>query len=205
MEWVQSGAGPNADGLSSVSLDANGNPYVSGYFMDSAQFSSVTLTSVGSRDIAVVAYTPQGQLRWTQQAGGPGADTGSYLGLDATGQVYVHGIFTGSCAFGSLSVATSATGLESFVARLGNNMLATQAPRVVPVSLYPNPATTTVRLPTVPVGSRVQLLNAVGRLTHTAVVTTSAIVSLQGVAPGLYVVRATDAQGRQYTGRLVVE
>ncbi|UOG74570.1 T9SS type A sorting domain-containing protein [Hymenobacter tibetensis] len=205
MQWVQSVGGPNVDGLTSVSLDTSGNPYVTGYFTGTAQFGSATLTSTGSRDIMVAAYTPQGQLRWAQQASGPGADTGTYLGIDATGEVYVHGLFTGSCNFGPLSIANSATGYESFVARLGNHTFATSARPTFSTGLYPNPATTSVHLPSVPVGNQVQLLDAVGRIARTTVVAPGGSVSLQGVTPGLYVVRATDAQGHQVSGRLVVE
>ena len=80
-----------------------------------------------------------------------------------------------------------------------------EAQRAVAVGLYPNPANTTVHLPTVPVGSRVQLLDAVGRIIRNTVVTAGATISLQGVTLGLYAVRATDTQGRQYTARLIVE
>ncbi|WP_375438271.1 hypothetical protein [uncultured Hymenobacter sp.] len=39
----------------------------------------------------VEAYTPQGQLRWAQRAGGSGSDAGSHIGLDASGEVRVLG------------------------------------------------------------------------------------------------------------------
>ncbi len=204
MQWVQPSGGPGADRLSSVALDAAGNPYVTGLFSNVARFGATTLTSAGSQDISVAAYTPQGQTRWTQQAGGPGSDAGSHIGLDASGEVRVLGYFAGTCAFGSYSLNTSAIS-ESFLARLGSGPLATRPSQPIPVSLYPNPATTAVRIPSVPVGNQVQLLDAVGRITRTLLVGTDATVSLQGVTPGLYMVRATDAQGQQYTGRLVVQ
>ncbi|WP_375438270.1 T9SS type A sorting domain-containing protein [uncultured Hymenobacter sp.] len=59
--------------------------------------------------------------------------------------------------------------------------------------MYPNPATIAVRIPSVPVGHQVQLLDAVGRITHTLHVAHDATVSVRGVTPGLYVVHAYNA------------
>lgn len=204
VQWVAPSGGPGADRLSSVALDAAGNPYVTGLFSNVTRFGATTLTSAGSQDISVAGYTSQGQLRWAQRAGGSGADAGSHIGLHANGEVQVLGYFAGTCNFGPFSLSTS-TISETFLARLGSAPLATRTNQAVPASLYPNPAASTVHLPTVPVGSQVQLLDAVGRVAHTALVAPNATISVRGVVPGLYVVHAADAQGRQYTSRLVVE
>ena len=106
IHWVQPGGNT---GLYDVSLDAAGNPYVVGGFTRKAQFGSVTLISAGGSDVVVAAYTAQGQVRWVQQAGGSGSEEGYHLGLDARGDIYVLGKFSGSCAFSLFSVgATSA-------------------------------------------------------------------------------------------------
>ncbi|WP_375378258.1 hypothetical protein [Hymenobacter cellulosilyticus] len=44
-----------------------------------------------------------------------------------------------------------------------------------------------------------------GRLMHETVVTPAAQVSVRGIAPGLYSLRSTDAQGQIFTGKLVVQ
>jgi hypothetical protein len=74
VEWARSGGGPDADIWLDLQLDAAGAPYVSGYFTATATYAGVALTSAGQLDAAVAAYTPQGQLRWVQQAGGPAND-----------------------------------------------------------------------------------------------------------------------------------
>lgn len=204
LQWAQASGGTGRDLWNDVALDAIGNPYVVGSFSNIAQFGSTALTSAGNRDIAVAAYTPQGQIRWVQRAGGTGLDVGSFIGIAANGEVHVLGDFTGNCTFGTLTLSTTAVS-ETFVARLGNTTLSTRSNQTVAIELYPNPASNTVHLPAVPIGSQVQLLDAVGRIVRIMMVTSGANVSLQGVPPGLYVVRATHAQGRQYSGRLVVE
>ena len=70
------------------------------------------------------------------------------------------------------------------------------------VSLYPNPATGAVRLVGAPVGP-VTVLDAVGRVVRVATIQAGqaeATLSVEGLTPGLYVVRAG-----QQTRRLVVE
>jgi hypothetical protein len=82
---------------------------------------------------------------------------------------------------------------------------AVSAARSLPLGLYPNPATTTVHVPGLAAGSCVQLLDALGRPVRTATVTAAAQVSVSGLAPGLYTLRATDTRGKQLVGKLVVE
>ncbi|OUJ67778.1 hypothetical protein BXP70_28520 [Hymenobacter crusticola] len=204
-QWVQPVGGSGADRLTSVSLDAGGNPYVSGDFKGVAQMGTATLTSAGSSDVLVAAYTPEGQVRWVQQAGGAGYDAGSCLGLSAQGDIHVLGRFMNNCAFGPLTLATTANRQETFLATLGTNVLAAQATRSTKISLYPNPATSQVHLSGLTTSSPVQLLDAVGQIVRTYTFSTEAALSLNGIAPGLYTLRATDAQGRTYTSRLLVQ
>ncbi|GAA4383223.1 T9SS type A sorting domain-containing protein [Hymenobacter koreensis] len=204
LQWAQTSGGPGPDALGYVALDAAGNPYVVGNFSGTARFGTATLTSAGDRDMSVAAYTAQGQLRWLQQAGGPGFDSGSYLGLDARGDVFVRGAFAGTCAFGPINLA-SALPREVFVARLGNSALATKPSSPTALAFYPNPAHAELHLPALPAGTRLHVLDALGRTVRETQVTGAAPVSVRGLRPGLYTLRAIDAQGRSYTGRVRVE
>ncbi|GAB2470245.1 hypothetical protein GCM10011375_40910 [Hymenobacter qilianensis] len=205
LQWVQSVGGPASDNLFSVSLDAAGNPYVAGYFAEVARLGSGTLTSAGRQDIVAAAYTPQGQVRWVQQAGGPGLDYGLHLGFDARDNAYLVGRFANTCSFGSLTLSTTAT-QETFLAHLGNTVLATQQGRPVAQALpvYPNPASDAVQVADVLVGRSVQLLDAAGRAARTEMVAPNATISVRGLPAGRYTLRATTADGSPYTGHLLV-
>ncbi|UOQ71409.1 SBBP repeat-containing protein [Hymenobacter cellulosilyticus] len=206
LQWVQTGGGTGFDQWNGLGLDAAGNPYVAGNFAGTARFGSATLTSAGNLDIAVVAYSPTGQVRWVQQAGGPSTDSARHLALDGQGNVYVNGIFSGTAAFGALSLTTAASPpSETFLARLGNAPLATSAARSRALGFYPNPATDQLHLPALPAGTRVQLIDGLGRVARATSVSAAAQVSVQGLTPGLYTLRATDAKGQQLTGKVVVE
>ncbi|MCB2408788.1 T9SS type A sorting domain-containing protein [Hymenobacter lucidus] len=203
--WVSSSGGPTGEGWGSISLDAAGNPYATGNFTGTAQFGATTLTSAGATDIVVAAYSPQGQVRWVQQAGGNLSDVGFHLGFDALGQGYVLGNFSSSpCNFGPypLSATTTPT---NFMARLGATPLTTRPTAPQPLGLYPNPASGTVHLPALPAGTPVLVLDARGRVAREAVVSASGQVVVRGLGPGLYTLRATTAQGQPLAGKLVVE
>ncbi|MDF7810955.1 SBBP repeat-containing protein [Hymenobacter sp. YC55] len=204
VQWVQSGAGPGSDGLHDISLDAAGNLCVVGHFSNTARFNSATLTSAGDTDILVASYNSLGQLHWLQQASGPAYNLGFNIGLDASGALYIMGSFTDTSVFGSITI-TSKAPYEAFIAKLAYVTLSTHTTSSTSVALYPNPASSAVHLSGIPTNSAVQLLDATGRVVRTTTITSGTTVSVQGLLPGLYVVRATDAQGRLYAGRLRVE
>ncbi|UOQ73871.1 hypothetical protein [Hymenobacter cellulosilyticus] len=70
MQWVQASGGAGRDKWYDVTVDGAGAPYVTGNFEGQATFGTLAMSSTNERDIAVAAYTPQGQVRWVQQAGG---------------------------------------------------------------------------------------------------------------------------------------
>ncbi|GAB3835801.1 SBBP repeat-containing protein [Hymenobacter jeollabukensis] len=203
-QWLQTAGGPGPDFYGNLALDAQSNVYLASNFSNTAQFGSQTLTSAGSRDALVAAYSPQGQLRWLQQAGGPDTDVTSNLGFDASGRLLVLGRFAATCTFGPFSLSTTAPSGATFLARL-DNVLATRPARAAqPLAFYPSPAHDQLHLPALPAGTPVQLLDALGRVARAARVTAGQ-VSVRGLPAGLYTLRALDAQGRPCTGRVVVE
>ena len=150
LAWVQTSRGPGFDAWYGLRLDAGGNPCVAGCFAGRAQVGTFALTGTGTRDVAVAAYTPQGQVRWVQQAGGSGVNVATQLGLDAAGDFYVLGLFNGTCAFGPLALSAPSAD-HTFVARLG------QAPPKVTIqgdSLVCNGGSATLTaVPTAPVAA----------------------------------------------------
>ena len=206
LTWARSLGGPEIGGFNNLVLDAAGNPYVTGYFSRTISFGTRTLTSTGGVDALVAAYSAQGEPRWVQQGGGPGDDVGYHLGLDAAGNVHVSGIFDEAATFGPFTLATTAPGTPTtFVARLGNAVLSTAPARPLALGFFPNPATSQVQLRGVAAGSAVDVLDGLGRVVRTTRLPADATISVQGLTPGLYLLRTQDAQGRPYAGRLVVE
>ena len=97
-------------------MDAGGNSYITGYFDGSVTFgaggtSATTLTSDGDSDIFLARYDSTGAFAWARRAGGTSTDDGYAVDVDASGNSYITGYFSGSATFGA--GGTTATTLTS--------------------------------------------------------------------------------------------
>ncbi|HLG35523.1 MAG TPA: SBBP repeat-containing protein [Bacteroidia bacterium] len=116
-QWAVNGGGNSGDYGNSIAVDSAGNSYVTGWFQNNATFGTFTLTSPGGYDIFIVKYDNNGQALWAVRAGGIGTDIGYGIDLDANGNIYVAGTFSGSAAFGSINVTSLNSSPDIFVAR----------------------------------------------------------------------------------------
>ena len=95
----------------------NNRIYVTGAFVNTADFGSFKMTSKGGSDIFVAALSDAGKWLWVAQAGSVKDDTGFGVTADAAGNVYVTGEFEKTASFGS-STLTSSGEDDAFVAKL---------------------------------------------------------------------------------------
>lgn len=215
--WTQAvrAGGPNPDAVRGLTADAAGNALAAGYFGyefggtggGTAAFGTTTFTSFGGGDMFLAKLSPTGSWGQALQLGGPLDDGITALAFGPSSEVTVAGFFTGTVGLGSTSLSTGSSQSAVFAARLSGFALATPAATPAEIfTLAPNPATAQVRL-TWPEASAAprpaQVLDGLGRPVRQQVLparATSAAVDVQGLAPGLYLVRCGTA-----TGRLVVE
>ncbi len=112
--WSRQGGSQPGGSLSGLGLafDAQGNAYVAGTLTGTASWAGGTLTSESSQgNLFLASYSAQGTVRWVQQGGGKTSrSSGGGLCLDAAGNVYVAGSFSGTAVFGSTTL-TNTTGL----------------------------------------------------------------------------------------------
>uniref|UniRef100_UPI0035CB615C SBBP repeat-containing protein n=1 Tax=uncultured Hymenobacter sp. TaxID=170016 RepID=UPI0035CB615C len=101
-------------------VDSQGNTYVTGTFGGTIRFGNLTLYSTGGSDVFVAKLDAAGNCIWAASGGGSNTDYGRGIGLDAAGNAYVTGIFSGSSArFGTTSIAATGPGLfDTYVAKL---------------------------------------------------------------------------------------
>ena len=104
--WVKRAGSTNFDDGYGIGIDASGNCYITGRFTGSVTFgqgedNQTTLNSSGSIDIFVAKFNSSGALLWARQAGSLNIDTGFGIAVDASGNSYLTGVFTGSATFGS--------------------------------------------------------------------------------------------------------
>ncbi len=118
--WAVGGSG--ADGANGVARDAAGNTFVVGSFRGPAvdldpRQTDLVLASAAGGGAYVAKYDAAGVPVWATLLGGTAGDAASAVALDAAGNVLVVGTFTGTGAFGGVTL-TSAGGTDAFVAKL---------------------------------------------------------------------------------------
>ncbi|HEX6426137.1 MAG TPA: SBBP repeat-containing protein, partial [Niastella sp.] len=119
-----------------IVLDGAGNRYITGYFNGAVDFDpgagTQNLTSAGSNDIFLAKYDASGNYVWAKGMGGIGFEMGYSLAVDASGNSYITGQFTGTVDFdpGSGTQNLTTTGnADIFLAKYdasGNYMWAQQ-------------------------------------------------------------------------------
>jgi hypothetical protein len=102
--WAKAMGGTNSDGGSSMTIDASGNIYTTGYFRGTVDFDPgvgvLNLTSVfGSADIFVCKLDVLGNLIWAKAIGGSDLDNSTDIAIDALGNIYITGTFRNSADF----------------------------------------------------------------------------------------------------------
>ena len=112
--------GSSLDYAQGVAVDASGNSTITGYFGGTASFGANTLTSAGAIDVYVARISPAGKVLWAVSAGGTSADSGTDVAIDAKGNSYITGTFSGTAKFGKVSLSTLGTN-DIFVAKLDSS------------------------------------------------------------------------------------
>ena len=113
-QWAR-GLGGGETYSTTVGMDAAGNCYVAGNFAGTLLLGNTTLTSAGDKDGFLAKYNSAGVLQWARQVAGIGKDDAG-LGVDAAGNSWFAGLFTGSASIGPTNL-TSPSGYGIFVAR----------------------------------------------------------------------------------------
>lgn len=118
VQWAKKAGGNPFDRGYGIATDAAGNSYTTGYFRGTVAFGSTTLISSGGDDIYVAKLDAAGNFLWATKAGGTGSLDGGYaIAIDAAGNSYVTGWFSGTAAFGSTTLTTVGN-VDVFIAKL---------------------------------------------------------------------------------------
>ncbi|MCD4819666.1 MAG: PKD domain-containing protein [Candidatus Cloacimonetes bacterium] len=118
--WATKAGGNNTDVGHSIALDETGNIYVSGYYRDTANFGSYSLSGLGIQDIFVAKMNSNGNWLWATKAGANSHDIGYSIIVDRVGNSYTTGYFSNTAIFGSHSL-TSNGNTDIFVAKMDPN------------------------------------------------------------------------------------
>jgi len=125
LTWIKSIGSINSDYAYAIRTDMNGNSYVAGKFNTSTNIGGVPLSAVGQDDIFIAKFDSAGSVVWAKNAGSTSSDFAKGISLDASGNIYVTGNFSGTATFyGTPNVALTTGGQwDVFIAKydpLGN-------------------------------------------------------------------------------------
>lgn len=123
--WTRTAGGPGVDRATDIAVDGEGNIFVTGQFSGTFTAGGIALTSNGpSQDIFLTKWNSAGQPIWARAAGSTGnTDIGEQIAVDAAGDCWIAGQFSGTALFGALSVTSTfdpqlnALGDDVFIAR----------------------------------------------------------------------------------------
>jgi Beta-propeller repeat len=113
LDWAASAGGSGFDIGRAAALDGLGNAYTTGFFQATADFDPglpvANFTSGGDNDVYIQKLDAQGQFVWARSLGGTNVDEGKGIAVDAAGNVYVTGRFSGTVDFDPGAGVASAT------------------------------------------------------------------------------------------------
>ncbi len=131
--WAKQMGGTLVDEAYSITIDASGNVYTTGYFFGTADFDpgsgTYDLSSAGGTadaDIFVSKLDASGNFLWARQMSGTSYGYALSIAVDATGSVYTTGYFGATADFdpgAGMYNLTSAGVDDIFISKLSNSTL----------------------------------------------------------------------------------
>jgi len=101
--WVKGIGGISDDYGTAITVDNDGNVYVTGIYQETVDFNPEgapqTLTSYGAQDIFVLKLDSNGNFIWVKGIGGEGYEETNSIQVSSTGEIYISGYFYGEVDF----------------------------------------------------------------------------------------------------------
>lgn len=100
-----------------ITSDQLGNVYICGFYNDTTMFESTQVLGYGKNDIFIAKYNSLGALQWVKKAGSSERDEAKYIKCDVAGNIYVCGMYSDGCAFGTQTLASQNGYFNTFLAK----------------------------------------------------------------------------------------
>jgi hypothetical protein len=120
--WSKGLPGMGNAGGRAITSDDFENTYIAGSFAGNILIDTVVFNSTTSpnNDIFISKFAPSGDLIWAKQFGGTGDDYARGIDTDASGNIYVSGVFSNSIDFDGL-ILTAAGSSDIFLIKMDSN------------------------------------------------------------------------------------
>ncbi|MEP7265191.1 MAG: SBBP repeat-containing protein, partial [Bacteroidota bacterium] len=125
-QWAKQIGESGVDGALGLTLDHSANVITTGTFNGMCDFDpgagTYNLTTIGNSDIYVSMLDSAGNFIWAKQMGGTANEYGAAITVDVSGNIYITGVFVGTCDFdpgsGIFNLNSSASSIDLFISKL---------------------------------------------------------------------------------------
>lgn len=118
VQWAQTTSSSYAT-VNDIITDAAGNTYILGDFNGTLNLSPFSFTSGGSFDGYLCKRDPNGNVLWaTRVATGLNEERVRAMSMDASGNIYIGGDFTGTSTFGSTSLTSISSSRDMVIIKV---------------------------------------------------------------------------------------
>jgi hypothetical protein len=115
--------GTNDENINSLTLDASGNIYMTGYFESSSlNLGSITINNTTTRSMMVAKYNSGGTVQWANAYSGNHFSYPDGIVTDNSGNLYISGSFNlSSLSFGTSTVSNPSSSSNGFLVKLNSS------------------------------------------------------------------------------------
>ncbi len=119
--WGFSMGNTGLDQVNNLTVDANGNPTITGQFDSSTLTAgSTTLQNAGAEDIFIIHLDTNGNVLWAKSIGGSGTDRGEEVTADAQGNLITTSIFQSSFTLGGKNITSPGGVFNALICKFDN-------------------------------------------------------------------------------------
>lgn len=118
LNFVRGFGGTIKDAAVAVAVDSSDNIIIAGYFKNTIDLGGGPFVTAGGADMFLAKYNSAGVHLWSKRYGNTGDEQINAIAVDASGNIFVVGQYTGTCNFGGVDFNTSAQGdVNAFIAK----------------------------------------------------------------------------------------
>lgn len=198
--WVRSGTGNKLDVGFAIACDETGNLFATGMFQNIIYFNGNVLTTpdILDRDVFLISYDKNGNIRWLTKAGGEDTDCGLSVAVNNNGTISISGYYLHTCFFGNLQI-DYASGNDLFVAKYDPPIVnaVDEVNDDLNVSVYPNPTNADCRLRIADLNTRnatFNISNSLGELLYKGELTSCSLMPTANWVSGVYFIEISSTE-----------
>jgi hypothetical protein len=157
--WLNRGEGVGLDVANGIACDKFGNVFATGFYENAISFSGQNIAGL-DRQIFIVSYDGNGNLRWLKDAGESGTDCGMGINVDESGSVYISGFYLYRSLYDNILLPLPEAE-DMFLAKLSQPFTGV-AEIQDEIIVYPNPAANIIYIENGQ-ALEIRVLNALGQ------------------------------------------